>query len=32
MRKSPKVGIVVKIVKSGNRYNAVDADNNVYTS
>ena len=32
MRKSPKVGIVVKVVKSGNRYNAVDADNNVYTS
>ena len=32
MRKSPKVGIVVKIVKSGNRFNAVDADNNVYTS
>ena len=32
MRKSPKVGIVVKIVKSGNRYNAIDADNNVYTS
>ena len=32
MRKSPKVGIVVKIVKSGNRYNAVDADGNVYTS
>ena len=32
MRKSPKVGVVVKIVKSGNRFNAVDADNNVYTS
>ena len=32
MRKSPKVGIVVKVVKSGNRFNAVDADNNVYTS
>jgi len=32
MRKSPKVGVVVKIVKSGNRFNAVDADGNVYTS
>ena len=32
MRKSPKVGVVVKIVKSGNRFNAGDADNNVYTS
>ena len=32
MRKSPKVGVIVKVVKSGNRYNAVDADGNKYTS
>jgi len=31
-RKSPKIGVVVKIVKSGNRYNAVDSDGNKYTS
>ena len=28
----PTVGTVVKIVKSGNRYNAVDSDGNKYTS
>ena len=28
----PKVGTVVKVVKSGNRYNAVDSDGNKYTS
>ena len=28
----PTVGTVVKIVKSGNRYNAVDSDSNKYTS
>ena len=32
MRKSPKVGVVVKVVKNGNRYNAVDSDGNKYTS
>ena len=32
MRKSPKIGVVVKVVKSGNRYNAVDSDGNKYTS
>jgi len=32
MRKNPKPGVVVKIVKSGNRYNAVDADGIKYTS
>ena len=32
MRKSPKVGVIVKVVKSGNRFNAVDADGNKYTS
>ena len=28
----PKVGTVVQVVKSGNRYNAVDSDGNKYTS
>ena len=28
----PTVGTVVKVVKSGNRYNAVDSDGNKYTS
>lgn len=32
MRKNPKPGVVVKIVKSGNRFNAVDADGVKYTS
>ena len=32
MRKSPKIGVVVKVVKNGNRYNAVDSDGNKYTS
>jgi len=32
MRKSPKEGVVVKVVKNGNRYNAVDSDGNKYTS
>ena len=32
MRKSPKVGVIVKVVKNGNRYNAVDSDGNKYTS
>ena len=31
-RKSPTPGVVVKIVKSGNRFNAVDADGVKYTS
>ena len=31
-RKSPKPGVVVEIVKSGNRFNAFDADGNKYTS
>jgi len=31
-RKSPKIGVVVKVVKNGNRYNAFDADGNKYTS
>jgi MoxR-like ATPase len=30
--KSPSVGTVVKVVKNGNRYNAVDVDGNKYTS
>jgi len=32
MRKSPKIGVVVKVVLNGNRYNAVDSDGNKYTS
>ena len=32
MRKSPKVGVIVKVVLNGNRYNAVDSDGNKYTS
>ena len=32
MRKSPKIGVIVKVVKNGNRYNAVDSDGNKYTS
>ena len=31
-RKSPSIGTVVKVVKNGNRYNAVDNDGNKYTS
>ena len=31
-RKSPKIGTVVKIEMSGNRYNAFDSDGNKYTS
>ena len=30
-RKSPSIGTVVKVVKNGNRYNAVDNDGNKYT-
>jgi len=32
MRKTPKIGVIVKVVKNGNRYNAVDSDGNKYTS
>jgi MoxR-like ATPase len=32
MNKTPKVGTVVKIVKNGNRFNAVDKDGNKLTS
>ncbi len=32
MRKNPKIGVIVKVVKNGNRYNAVDSDGNKYTS
>ena len=31
MNSKPKVGTVVQIVKSGNRYNAWDADGNKWT-
>ena len=32
MRKNPKPGVVVEIVKSGNRYNAFSSDGTKYTS
>ena len=32
MNKTPKVGTVVKVVKNGNRFNAVDKDGNKLTS
>jgi len=31
-RKSPSIGTVVKVVKNGNRFNALDVDGNKYTS